>query len=104
MATEYPGREDHHDLGDGVSFTWASLPRDDTVVVGLVQYHPTVGSDTGRYCGQLVVWDGAHGWPATAQLEAGGVDRPDELTLVDELVCPECGHRGRIVDGRWVGA
>jgi hypothetical protein len=100
MPTTYPSREDHEDLGDGVSFTWYRGARDDKLV-GLAEYHPTTGVE-GRICYVLAAWVDGYGYPANYQLTAGGPGDPEHLTLTPKLVCDQCGHSGSITDGKWV--
>jgi hypothetical protein len=111
MPTTYPGREDHHDLGDGHSFVW--LSNQDGQVIGLIENHPK-GPDArpgALHCGGYIAWagepavpGGAPAWVAKHQLVAGGPGDEEHLTVSPSLQCRHCPSHGFIRDGKWVSA
>jgi hypothetical protein len=111
VPTSYPGREEHHDLGDGHSFVWI-LDRSGQAV-GLMEHHPKGPNATpgALYCGGYVCWtpadeqDVATPWTASNhQLVAGGLGDEQHLTLAPSLACRHCPSHGFIRGGRWVPA
>lgn len=110
MPTSYPGREEHHDLGDGHSFVW--LHDQGGRVIGIIENHPK-GPDArpgALHCGGYVAWvprdqqSGTTPWAANHQLVAGGPGDEEHLTLAPSLACRNCPSHGFIRDGRWVPA
>lgn len=79
MPTDYAGREDQYDLGEGHSFVW--LENQAGQVIGLIEHHPKGPDATpgALYCGGYVAW-------------------------VPEDACRHCPSHGFIRDGRWVSA
>lgn len=52
MPTNYAGREDEHDLGDGHSYAWMT---DETgALIGLIEHHPA--APDVLYCGDYIAW------------------------------------------------
>jgi hypothetical protein len=111
MATSYPGREDHHDLGHGHSFTW--LCSHDGQLVGLTEYHPKGpnASPGAKYCGGYIAWvsrpakpGGEAAWVGKHRLIAGGPGDEQHLTVTPSLLCRHCPSHGFIRDGQWVPA
>lgn len=112
MTTTYPGREDHHDLGDGHSFTWL---RDLTgKLIGLTEYHlPGPEALPGAlYCGGYIAWGASDAdagkappWRLSGHtLERGGPGDAEHLTIAPSLACRHCPCHGWIRDGVWIDA
>lgn len=111
MTTDYPGREDHYDLGNGHSFVWMRNQAGE--VIGLIENHPK-GPDAhpnALHCGGYIAWIPAPAvpgkspaWAARHQLVAGGPGEEDKLTISPSLQCRSCPNHGFIRDGRWVDA
>lgn len=111
MPTNYPGREDEHDLGNGHSFSW--LQGQTGQVVGLIEHHPKgPGARPGAlYCGGYIAWvpeeaqqGVSRAWTSRHQLIAGGPGDEEHLTIAPSLACRTCPSHGFIRDGRWVDA
>lgn len=111
VSTSYPGREDHHDLGDGHSFIW--ICDRSGKAIGLMEHHmPGPDARPGaKYCGGYVCWtpadkqDVATPWRASNhQLLAGGPGDEQHLTLAPSLACRNCPSHGFIRDGKWTEA
>lgn len=100
MTTNYPGREDETDLGNGHSYRWFS---DEDGVFGLIEHHPNPERPSG-YCGGYIAWRKGRRLPADQpkhQLVAGGPDDPEHLTIAPSLQCRTCPSHGFILNGRW---
>lgn len=109
MSTDYPGREQEHDLGEQRSFLWLYGYDDD--LIGLIEHHPPSPQDAANgsvYCGGYLAWntppDGTHMKLSGHTLVSGGPGDEASLTISPSVLCRRCGNHGWIQNGRWVNA